>query len=153
MEIQEIRELFAEASEGYPQAQKFLKALRSIKGQEERPLFWAYQAAGLALQARDSWNPLEKLSLIRKASHRFAEAIEKDANNVEIRFLRFSIESNTPSILGFNEHVDEDIAWIIDNIEQPEVPSDMRPAIARYLLDQNYGKASDLAKLKRYLIE
>jgi hypothetical protein len=151
LEIQEIRELFAAASEGYLQAQKFLKALKSIKGQDEKPLFWAYQASGLALEARDTWNPLEKLSLIRKANHRFAEAIKKNPESVEIRFLRFSIESNTPSILGFSEHIGEDIAWIIDNIEQPEVPSDMRPEIARYLLEQNHGKDSDLDKLKSYL--
>ncbi len=151
MEIEEIRDLFAAASEGYPQAQMFLKALKSIENQAENPLYWAYQAAGLALQARDAWNPLEKLDLVRKANTRFAEAVSEAPESVEIRFLRFSIQSNTPSILGFSAHIQEDQKQIIENINQKEVPEAMRPEIARYLLEKKLANPAQIEMLKSYL--
>ena len=49
-----------------------------------------------------------KLTYVQNAAKTFEQAVGLDPQNPEIRFLRFSVESNLPAFLGLSKHVDED---------------------------------------------
>jgi len=84
------------------------------------PIEMAYQAAAEALKAQEEWNPIEKLLHLRKFKRLIAKAVELDADEVEIRFLRFGIEYNIPVMFRYSNDMLEDKAMILDSISQIE---------------------------------
>ena len=46
------------------------------------------------------------------------DAINKNLDSVEIRFLRYSIQYNAPKLLGYTENIEEDYDFIINNINR-----------------------------------
>ena len=77
----------------------------------------AYKAAIIAVKAKFAFWPNEKLSLVKKAMTLLDKCIIQDPNNIEKRWLRYSIEINIPSVLGYN-HQTIDRKVIIDQLTQ-----------------------------------
>ncbi len=151
MKLSELRRLYSQSEESTTKTQLFLQALKHFEAQNSQAVVKAYQAAGVALRAKESWFPFEKLSLIRESFELFKKAVKQDPESVEVRFVRFSIEVNTPFILGMSQHLQEDHQFIAENLSQEAVPDEMRPEIAKYLLKKNYGNPDELKQLKTYL--
>lgn len=84
---------------------------------DENPVIKAYYALATAMSAESAFNPLKKLDLVSKSSKLFASAASMDKQNPEIRFLRYSVEQNTPKMLGLSGNMENDKQIIIDNIE------------------------------------
>ena len=85
--------------------EKFYKLLADYKDRDA--LVLGYKAAAEAIRARDA-SMLNKLTYVQDAAKTFEQAVGLDPQNPEIRFLRFSVESNLPAFLGLSKHVDED---------------------------------------------
>lgn len=49
-------------------------------------------------------------------------SIRPDAANLELRFLRFTIQTNSPSFLGYNDQIDLDRQFILKNV--PRISDD-----------------------------
>ena len=58
-------------------------------------LVLGYKAAAQAIRARDA-SMFNKLTYVQDAAKTFEQAVSIDPQNPEIRFLRFSVESNLP---------------------------------------------------------
>ncbi|MGI4832753.1 MAG: hypothetical protein ACRYFK_04760 [Janthinobacterium lividum] len=89
----------------------FYDALHEYYGQE--PLVLGYKAASEAIKARDA-SMLSKLTYVQQAARTFEQAVGLDPQSAEIRFLRFSVESNLPPFLGLSKHVDEDKGFLLN---------------------------------------
>lgn len=74
----------------------------------------AYIASLEALKAKHSWNPYVKLQYMSAYEKLMNDAIKKMPENMEIRFLRYAIQYNTPSFLGFSKNLNEDKTIIVD---------------------------------------
>ena len=85
--------------------EKFYQLLADYKDHDA--LVLAYKAAAEAIRARDA-SMFNKLTYVQDAAKTFEQAVGLDPQNPEIRFLRFSVESNLPAFLGLSKHVDED---------------------------------------------
>ena len=81
------------------------------------PIVTAYEASAKALLANYSWNPVSKISYLKEAKVLLAEAVQRDKENIEIRFLRFYIENSIPAFLGLSKNIEEDKSVILDNID------------------------------------
>jgi hypothetical protein len=46
------------------------------------------------------------------------EAIKKDYFNFELRFLRFTAQTNMPSFLGYNDSIEQDKKFILNSFSQ-----------------------------------
>jgi len=90
--------------------EKFYKLLHDYTGQDA--LILGYKAASEAIKARDA-GMLSKLTYVQQAARTFEQAVALAPTNAEIRFLRFSVESNLPPFLGLSKHVDEDRAFLL----------------------------------------
>ena len=77
-------------------------------------LVLAYKGAAEAIRARDA-SMFNKLTYVQQAARTFEQAVSLDPQNAEIRFLRFSVESNLPPFLGLSKHVDEDRALLLQS--------------------------------------
>lgn len=63
----------------------------------------AYYGGIEALRAKHAFWPFTKLSYISSAMDILESAAKKDPDNLEIRFMRFSILHNIPGILGYGD--------------------------------------------------
>ena len=78
----------------------------------------AYKAGAHALKAKYSANPINKIRHIKKAQHYFSEAVQRDNKNLEIRFMRYAVEVQTPRGLGLSHHVAEDKAMLLEGLKK-----------------------------------
>jgi len=91
--------------------EKFYKLLADY--QDKDALVLGYKAASEAIRARDA-SMFNKLTYVQDAARTFEQAVSLDPQNPEIRFLRFSVESNLPAFLGLSKHVDEDKEMLLN---------------------------------------
>jgi hypothetical protein len=105
-----LRRHYEQAAANKEAGEKFYNLLHDYKAQDA--LVLGYKAASEAIRARDA-SMLNKLTYVQQAAHTFEQAVALDPTNAEIRFLRFSVESNLPAFLGLSKHVDEDKAFLL----------------------------------------
>ncbi|MEM7162299.1 MAG: hypothetical protein AAF487_07635 [Bacteroidota bacterium] len=123
-----------------------LEELRQIK--ERNGLMTAYEAAMEALMAKVAWNPLSKIGHVKKSQEIFDKAIEMDPRNVEIRFLRFSVEWHIPRWLGYSKNLQSDKDFIMNRYTEFDtscLSQDMLNFINRFLNDSGWFSKSELA--------
>ena len=110
-DITDVRHAMVRALNSRRAADAIYRELLAVKNKS--PLIIAYTGYAEALKAKHAWNPYYKLKYVKDAERWFAEAVKLRPHQVEIRFLRFSVEYYVPGLLGYNKHLDEDRAEII----------------------------------------
>jgi len=106
------REYYLKASEDKDYADK-LKTFTQTR--INTPLMQAYNGVALAILAKHSWNPYTKLEHVKSGLKNINDAVNTQNNDLEIRFLRFSVEENIPSVVPFTSHIQEDKKFILKN--------------------------------------
>ncbi|EZH73901.1 hypothetical protein ATO12_13515 [Aquimarina atlantica] len=117
--VEDIREAYKTCSESKEKAEQFYELTQ--KGlQNKGAIYQAYHGAALALKASFSLNPFSKISYFSKAKKMIDESILSEPDNIELRMIRLSIQTNSPKITGYNKNVEEDKDYIFDNIDKVE---------------------------------
>ncbi|MEM8888881.1 MAG: hypothetical protein AAGD28_12930 [Bacteroidota bacterium] len=111
-----VRQLYKEATADLEELEDLWEKVKDY--QKEAGVLFAYKAAAKALQAKDSWIPHKKWSYIKEAMAMFREAIETEPENIEMRFLRFTVQHNTPEFLELSDELDEDLECIRKQIHR-----------------------------------
>ncbi|TZF81884.1 hypothetical protein FW774_17730 [Pedobacter sp. BS3] len=78
------------------------------------PLVMAYWGSVQALKARYSWNPYNKIKYLKQGLQTLQLAVNRDAGNLEIRFLRFTLEYYIPAFLGYSNELTTDRVKIVE---------------------------------------
>ncbi|EDM36686.1 hypothetical protein PBAL39_25500 [Pedobacter sp. BAL39] len=112
---EELRSLYWQAANSREAADQLMKALSAVDDQSE-PLLVCYKGAAEMLQAKYVLNPFSKLSRFQKGKALIESAIKRDPEHFEMRFLRFSIQCNLPSFLGYNDWIETDKRMLIDRL-------------------------------------
>lgn len=68
--------------------------------------------------ANHVFSPISKWNTFKKGKGNIEQAIKIEPENVELRFIRLSIQKNIPSFLGYKSNIDEDIEFIKKNRNQ-----------------------------------
>ena len=76
---------------------------------ETTPTEMAYYAAGLMLKSKHE----RKLKYFKIGRQKLEEIISKYPNFVDLRWIRYCIQKNTPKILNYKHHVDIDEQLIL----------------------------------------
>ncbi len=114
--IEEIRSSYKTCNESKENAEEFFELTKNAL-QNDGGIYEGYHGAALALKASFSWNPFSKLSFFNKGKKMIDVAIQSEPNNIELRMIRLSIQSNAPKIVGYYQNIEEDKKFILDNIE------------------------------------
>ncbi len=136
-------------------SEKDVQHLLSISGRicEKEPAALAYQGAALAMKADYAVNPYKKWSYFNDGKDKIEEAVKRQPSNAEIRFLRLGIQLFTPSFLGYDEAIDEDVdlicaalkkGWMMEN-------TDFRKRIIGFML--TYAKLSSVQRNELELLK
>lgn len=110
-----LRHLYVKAASEAEAAGRFQELLHSYNGSDATVL--GYRAAAEAMQARYQWSPVAKLKAVRAAQTQFARAVALEPANVEVRFLRYTVESNVPNYLGFSQHLEDDRRQVMAGVQ------------------------------------
>jgi len=144
--VSDLRESFIDARENLQKAQLFYQTLKKIT--EKTPLFEAYRIATDAFKAKYAFTPWEKYTLLLSIQSNLKKIIREAPENIEIRFIRFSIEHHTPIFLGMSQHLNLDKQKIIDNFWLPEVEEELQNMIRKFLMESGRCTSNEIAKIQ-----
>lgn len=105
---------------------------------KKTPLLLAYMGTLDALKAKHALNPYNKIVYLNASEKILRDAVADDPHNIEIRFMRFSIQHKVPHFLGYGKDLDAD-----------------REEMVKQLDRKNYGSADKLLTINiiKFLID
>ena len=115
-DLPQVRKEYYSAVNNEKSAEKFYESLK--KRNPTDPVIMAYFGSAEAIMARHAINPYKKLSYLKSGTKRLNSAVSKAPDNLEIRFLRFSLEHYVPSFLGYSKHLQADKNKIVELVRQ-----------------------------------
>lgn len=118
----------------YKVAEKNVSAATLLDKAAKMPTALAQGYKGIAylMMARQAWNPVSKWSYFNKGKHTLEKAIKADPNNTELRYLRFSVQTNLPSFLRYSGNIEEDEQFIRTHLQQLQ-DDDLKMRVQAYL--------------------
>lgn len=92
---------------------KMILALEETKDNSATHL--GYLGGLQTIWANHVFSPISKLNTFNKGKKNLEQAIKKEPKNVELRFIRLSVQKNAPSFLGYYSNIKEDMQFIKNN--------------------------------------
>ncbi len=120
------------------------------------PLVLAYIGALEALKAKDSWNPYKKIKYLNLSNKTVKEAVVASPNDLEIRFIRFSIQFYLPGFLGLSKDMKADKNLIIQLLKQKHYGSADKvylQNIIKFMVDSKQCTPQEVAFLHEQSID
>lgn len=151
-DLSSIRKAFHEAVLDQSKVISFLESIELVSNSS--PVMKAYHASAEALLAQLEWNPYNKYRQIQKFSEMMDEAVIAEPENLEIRFLRLSVEFHVPKVLGFSNHMMEDKQVIMSKLMlSNELPYDSRftKYIMYFMIETELYGQQEIALIKSRL--
>lgn len=153
LKLNEIRESFFELTFDSKNTPQFYDELKKIA--DPSPTVTAYMGATQALMVKHAWNPFSKWKFLRLSEKTLRKAVNKDPENVEVRFLRFSVEKNIPHMLGFSEHIEGDQDFLlthIDKFDMAELNDEYFKFIYKFFEEQVELSDEELERVRNVLL-
>lgn len=147
-----IRKLLITAIESKKTTDSLYTSLAAVKSPSA--LTSGYMGTLEALKAKHAWNPYYKVKYLNDCEKTFKAAIHRDPHNIEIRFMRFSIEHNVPGFLGYNKNLEADKDEIIKQLghkHYAQADEALVKTIINFLLESKRCTTAETHSLKLYL--
>ena len=100
--------------------------------EKNNPLLLGYKGGATMLMATHVVNPFSKLSYFKNGRISLEKAIQADKNNVELRFLRYTVQTNIPSFLGYSSNLEKDRVFLRESVNGVK-DNDLKKIITSYL--------------------
>ncbi len=84
----------------------------ALATKKDEPVYLAYLSGLQTLWANHTLNPIAKLGTFKKGRMNLERAVKMAPNNLEIRFIRLSVQRNAPRFLGYYENLENDEEFI-----------------------------------------
>ncbi len=152
--LRRIRSLLVVCMNSSKTTDSLYKSLSAIKNRDG--VITAYLGTLSACKAKLSWNPYMKVKHLNNSEATYKTAVNADPHNIEIRFLRFSVEHNVPGFLGFNKDLVIDRDEIITQLDKKNygtADKDLTIAIIKFLLQSKRCTAAQNDDLNKHLAE
>ena len=133
LDLNTIRTAYKEAAQDKSKVESFHKSLSKVNKNDNLELV-AYKGAAIALVAKHAKTIKDKKEGFVEGVTLLEYAIEKEPNNIEARFIRFSIQENTPKLLKYKRNLDEDKRFILkqyQNIKSSHLKNHIKDYISQ----------------------
>nr|WP_157536179.1 hypothetical protein [Mucilaginibacter sp. L294] len=151
-DLHTIRKLLVTAINSSKTTDSLYRNLGSIKNRTA--LVTGYIGTLQALKAKHTWNPYYKIKYLNDAEKTFKNAVTNDPSNIEIRFMRFSVEHNVPGFLGYTKNLEADRTEIIKQISRNHYASAdaaLVKTIITFLIDSKRCTSAEHNALTQHL--
>ncbi len=138
--LSEIRNLYMKATTQEEYCTILLQRLYAYNDNGNMT-YYGYKAGATILSAKYKSNPITKLNDFIIGKNMLEKAIAKDKSNIELRFLRYGIQTNAPYILGYNKNITEDQHFLKRNFEKLH-DQEIKNLIRQYLLQTENARSN-----------
>tara|TARA_B100001093_G_scaffold498210_1_gene546042 strand:+ start:650 stop:1141 length:492 start_codon:yes stop_codon:yes gene_type:complete len=115
LNLPELRKLYIEASFEEDKANKLYELTKNSSIENDYKNF-TYHAIAILLQSKFCINPIDKLKSFGEGKKQLEKVINLYPKDIELRFLRFCVQNDTPAILEYKLNMEEDSQIIKNNI-------------------------------------
>lgn len=127
-----------------------LFAMLSVRESNNNNILSGYQGAVAANWANHQKEPAQKIKFFNMGRKLLEKAIISEPDNLELRFLRFTIQTNCPKAVQYDKNIVDDKEYIIKHLEDIN-NSELKKRIANYLLSSKKFNDSEKEKIKLIL--
>lgn len=121
---------------------------------QKTPLTTAYLGALGALKAKHTWNPYFKIKYLNLSEKLMQQAVDEEPHNIEILFMRFSIQHNVPGFLGYAKNLVTDREEMITQLSRKNYGTadrELTISIIKFLIDSRRCTPQENVKLDKQL--
>lgn len=115
--MKEVRDLYQEAAEHEKACRELVTLLEPYRT-TQNAILYGYKATATMMMANYVFGPISKMKYFNKGKRMLEKAISSDPKNIELRLLRFQVQSNIPFFLGYKDHLEMDKNFILNNFSK-----------------------------------
>lgn len=146
-DIRVLRSLLYASAESKDSWIQLAKTVEPIS-QQSKPILLCYRGVSEMMGAKYVLNPMTKLKRFKSGKTLIEKAVKNDPDEMEIRFLRFTVQTNLPAFLGYNSNISSDKKLLLDNVHKLTDPQ-LRKNILGYLSSSSYCTAEEKKALMK----
>src|SRR5690606_25816949 len=109
-DLKEIRAEYPIAVENAETANKLAADL--LKVNATKPILVAYNGAVSTLKAKFAKEKNEKKEFFKEGVSLIESAVTAEPSNIEIRYIRLSVQENSPKFLGYHKNIEQDKEFV-----------------------------------------
>ncbi len=135
----QIREQFYRAQASGESADSFYSKMQSVTASASAIMI-GYKGMASFMLCNYSYNPYNKLKYFSEGKNLLDKAISMSSDNTELRFLRYTIQKNVPSFLGYSSNLVEDKQLMTKKISEQQfknADADLYNRIVKYISAEN----------------
>ncbi len=130
--IKDVRLMLHQATNSEETCTKLINILIPYN-EANNPLLFGYRGGATMIMAKHAFNPFSKLSHFKKGKNLLESAIKADNSNIELRFLRYTIQNSVPYFLNYSAEKKSDKQFLNNSL--PDLKdSELKKIINAYLL-------------------
>jgi hypothetical protein len=140
-----IRDLYEHAAINEDKAKQLLKLTENAN--ETNAVLLGYQGAGYMTLANHSMLPTTKLAYFQKGKKILEMALKTAPNNLELHYIRLTIQLNIPSFLGYSNQIKLDKKILLQHIKTNPLSAtfDLEKRIIAFLLSSKQCTKEELS--------
>ena len=113
-DLKEIRSQYPSAVKSAEITAKLEEKLTDVNSSNKVVLL-AYKGAVSTLKAKFAKTKKEKKEYFKEGTSWIESAIRAEPSSIEIRYIRMSVQENSPKFLGYHKNLEEDKAFVLKN--------------------------------------
>lgn len=103
----------------------------NLSRNSNEPTVLAYAAGAEMASAQYKVSPFSKLSAFNSGKAKLANVIKANPDNVEVRFIRYTVQLKCPAMLGYNKELKTDRAFLLSEMQSLRKNN---PELYKYIL-------------------
>ncbi len=154
MDIGQLRKDYINSISNSDKADELYEKLGAVKNPDALTL--AYLGSVEAIKGKHAWNPVDKLSYLKQGFATINKAVAKDPNQLEVRFLRFTLQYYVPGFLGYSKNLIADKDKIVSILKKHpsddlKVDGEILKNMVNFMIDSKKCNAQEVAVLRKAL--
>ena len=145
LNIVEVRKNYKDAVTSQSKVDSFNESLKNVTKNDDKRLV-AYKGAAIALAARYLKGAKQKSETFKSGVELVEFAIDKKPLDLEVRFVRLSIQQNSPKFLGYNKEIEGDKNYILTNYNTIR-SKEFKKYLGSYILESGFFTEDEKSRL------
>jgi 15-cis-phytoene synthase len=141
----DIRKAYIDCDLSKEQAENFLDLVQ--ESDTSTTTNQAYLAAAKMVKAKFGMNPINKMLLFIEGRNELEKLIEKEPNNIELRYIRLAVQKIAPKFLSYRDNINEDRVLLLSHLKEQNQHGDFESNVLRFLKRENLINTKELEQI------
>ena len=134
-DINEIRSMYKQSNGSKENTIILYNKLSTVK-ESDGNVLWAYKGASIAMKGRFEKGVKDKAEMFKNGISLVEYALSQDSLNIELRFIRLTIQQNSPKLLKYKTRLEEDKNFVLTGFSKI-TSKGLKEFIGDYILYSN----------------